>query len=83
MWEEAMAELSEQACLEDFTLNVPEGEKPTPVSRLGGEDTYCVADTITFGLDPDCCFCLSCSRLKHPLWKPSSTSPVCTSSICR
>jgi hypothetical protein len=26
-----MAELSEQCCLEDHTLDVPEGEKPTPV----------------------------------------------------
>ena len=30
-----MAELGEQVCLEDFNLNVPEGEKPTPVSESG------------------------------------------------
>lgn len=32
MWDEAMAELSEQAMLEDYTINVPEGETPQPVS---------------------------------------------------
>lgn len=31
-----MAELGEQACLEDYNLNVPEGEKPTPVGRQVG-----------------------------------------------
>jgi hypothetical protein len=35
-----MAELGEQACLEDYNLNVPEGEKPTPVSRVCGTNLF-------------------------------------------